>query len=315
MSNRALPMMIVAAVLFAVTGVVYANYQEAQTLTADELDCDRCHTCEKPTARDLCLKPCFRHTARAQSSRHSIGEAPDSILLDELATDYLPILFDHRPHAEMAGMSDNCATCHHYSPEGEIPPCRSCHPKDAASINFAQPDLKTAYHRQCLVCHSQWAHEALCDVCHQPPGEGAHMPKFVRGNFTMPTVNVPIAKTYMTTYKSAPVVTFQHIEHIELFQFECVECHQHENCRYCHDQVNREGLSKPLAQVHSICSNCHEIGGDMADATGCGECHDRRERSGLFHSVVGFKLPPYLEHVGCGGCHVNRGPKAPDDAF
>lgn len=274
-----------------------------------ELACDRCHSCEVPTARDACLKPCYRHAGLFRSGEHHVGEAPDSILLDELATQYLPILFDHKLHAEMAGMSDNCATCHHYSPEGEIPPCRSCHPRDQTT-NLAQPDLKSAYHRQCLVCHSRWAHDATCDVCHRPSdgineGESAEM-KFVRGTFSLPTVTVPVSKTYVTTHESAPVVTFQHIEHIELFEFECADCHQHENCRYCHDQVNREGLSKPLNQVHSICTGCHEIRVDQADSEECSECHDAKERPAVFHSIVGNSLPAYLSHVGCTGCHEDR---------
>lgn len=306
MRRNFLRAMIVAAILFVAHGAVSANYRDIQTSTTDKTDCMRCHTCEKPTARDVCLKPCYRHTARSQSSGHDLSEAPDSILLDELASEHLPILFDHKPHAKMAGMSDNCGTCHHYSPEGEIPPCRSCHPKDASSINFAQPDLKTAYHRQCLVCHSQWAHEALCDVCHAGPSEDVPEPQFVRGNVAMPTVNFPVKKTYMTSYESAPVVTFQHVEHIELFEYQCVDCHQHENCRYCHDQVNREGLNKPMNQIHRICSGCHEIGGDLTSANNCGECHDRQERPAMFHSIIGFRLPQYLQHVGCGGCHEKR---------
>ncbi|UCG60898.1 MAG: cytochrome c3 family protein [Candidatus Zixiibacteriota bacterium] len=299
-------MMVVAAILFVATGVVTANHRKFQETATAEADCKQCHTCEKPTIRDVCLKPCYRHSDRSQSSTHGLSEAPDSILLDELAAEHLPILFDHKPHARMAGMGDDCSTCHHYSPEGEIPPCRSCHPKDASSVNFTQPDLRTAYHRQCLVCHSQWAHEALCDVCHSGTPEGDSKERFVRGGPVLPTVNVPVSKTYTTSYQPAPVVTFQHVEHIELFEFDCVQCHQHENCRYCHDQVNREGLGKPMNQIHSICSGCHEIGEDLAGASNCGECHDRQERAPMFHSIVGFRLPQYLQHVGCDGCHPKR---------
>lgn len=307
MYTRFLKIMVVAAMLFVAYGLASANRQEAQQTTAAEIDCSRCHTCETPTTHDVCLKPCYRHTARSQSSGHELDEAPDSVLLDVLAEEYLPILFDHKPHAEMAGMSDNCSSCHHYSPKGEIPPCRSCHPKDAADASSAQPDLRTAYHRQCLVCHSQWAHEALCDVCH--PESAADAPKslFVRGTVPMTTVNVPVSKVYKTGYGSAPLVTFQHVEHIELFEFECVDCHQHENCRYCHDQVKREDLNKPMTQIHGICSGCHEIGDELSSANGCGECHDRQERPAMFHSIIGYNLPKYLENTGCDGCHPDRG--------
>lgn len=304
-----------AAVVLMFIGAVLVNSQETPTGDAAELDCNRCHTCQSPTARDACLRPCFRHIVLTRTGDHNVTEAPDSVLLDELATQYLPILFDHKPHAEMAGMSDNCATCHHYSPEGKIPPCRSCHPSDPAEANLAQPDLKTAYHRQCLVCHNEWAHEATCDVCHRSSTDGSPTMQFVRGNFALPTVSVPVTKIYRTSHQPAPVVTFQHIEHIELFEYECVECHQHENCRYCHDQVNREGLSKPIEQVHSICTGCHDIQVDAAHDQGCTECHDSKERPAMFHTIVGEELPAYLKHVGCDGCHPDRGPLGPDQTM
>ncbi len=299
---------IIAAILFVASGIVSAKYLAAQTTTNDELDCTLCHTCEKPTTRDACLRQCYRLTARTQSSRHNLNEAPDSVWLGELAAEHLPILFDHKPHAEMAGMNGNCTSCHHYSPKGEIPACRTCHPSDAATVHYSQLDLKTAYHQRCLACHSQWAHEALCDVCH-PKSVGGEAQSKLTGSAALPIVNVPVSKTYKTTLKSAPFVTFQHVEHIELFEFECVDCHQHENCQYCHDQVNREVLNKPMNQVHSICSGCHEIGGELANTDGCDKCHDHLERAGEFHSIIGYSLPQYLRHVGCTGCHEDRGTK------
>jgi hypothetical protein len=303
-------MLLVGVMVSVLVGTVLATPQVAEAPDLNNGACERCHTCVRPTARDACLKPCFRHSALTQSGKHQVAEAPESILLDELTTKYLPILFDHKLHAEMAGMSDNCATCHHYSPEGEIPPCRSCHPKDQSPVNLAQPDLKTAYHRQCLVCHSQWAHEATCDVCHQPSksggDEGSNESRFVRGSFSLPTASVPVSKIYVTSHQSAPVVTFQHIEHIELFEYNCVDCHQHENCRYCHDQINREGLTKPLSQVHAICTGCHDINVDQPESAECGECHDQQKRPEQFHSIVGRTLPAYLAHKGCDGCHPDR---------
>lgn len=300
--------MIVAAILFVASGIVPTEYLQAQTDANDELVCSQCHACEKPSMHDTCLKPCYRHMVRSQASDHSLSEAPDSVWLDELAAEHLPIMFDHKPHARMAGMKGDCAGCHHYSPKGKIPACRTCHPKDASTANYAQPDLKTAYHQQCLGCHSQWANEALCDVCHPQPANGnAPKSQLTMGGSVLPTVDVPVSKTYKTTLRSAPFVTFQHIEHIELFEFECVDCHQHENCQYCHDQVNREYKNKPMNQIHRICSECHEIGDGLTRNEGCDKCHDLEQRPGKFHSVVGRRLPEYLQHVGCTGCHESRG--------
>lgn len=316
MDNSKSGTLIIVTVLLVVVGAVLVYSQETDMHSVADLQCDRCHTCEAPTAREACLKPCYRHTVVQRSDAHNISEAPDSVLLDVLATEYLPILFDHKQHAEMAGMSDNCKTCHHYSPEGEIPPCRSCHSKEASPTNYSQPDLKTAYHRQCLVCHSQWAHEATCDVCHKAPEAGSSPARYIKGTFAMPTVSMPVIKTYVTKHNPAPIVTFQHIEHIELFEFQCVDCHQHENCRYCHDQVNREGLVKSFDQVHKICTGCHEIEQTAAADNGeCGECHDRIERPAQFHSIVGNSLPPYLSHLGCDGCHEKRGQASSDQSW
>lgn len=307
MNLRAYKMLLVGVIaVVSVAAVLVYSQDTTRTPELSDSECDRCHACEAPTARDACLKPCFRHAARTEVVAHDVAEAPDTIMLDVLASEYLPILFDHRLHAEMADMSENCATCHHYSPEGKIPPCRSCHPKKVSSTTAAQLDLKSAYHRQCLVCHSQWTHETACHVCHRPATKEPSETKFVRGNFTYPSVSVPVVKTYATSYEPAPMVTFQHVEHIELFEFNCVDCHQRENCRYCHDQVNRQGLSKSFDEVHGICTGCHDIQTTASDTRTCGECHDRVERSPVFHAIVGKTLPAYLSHVGCSGCHPER---------
>jgi hypothetical protein len=60
-----------------------------------------------------------------------------------------------------------CAGCHHHSPVGSRPPpCRSCHGVEhAATVD--RPDLKTAYHRQCVGCHIEMAiDEQGCTDCH-----------------------------------------------------------------------------------------------------------------------------------------------------
>ncbi len=307
MRRSVLKIVIIVAILFVASGIVYAEYLGTKKAANEDPDCTQCHACEKPTSRDICLKPCYRHVVRSQSSGHSLSEAPDTVLLDELVAEYLPIQFDHKLHARMAGMNDNCSSCHHYSPKGEIPACRTCHPKDAASASDAQPDLRTAYHRQCLGCHSQWANQALCDVCHPEPNGGTHKPKLTGDSTYTCVVSVPVSKTYKTTFKSAPFVTFQHVEHIEEFGLECVDCHQNENCQYCHDQINRENLSKPMNQIHAICSGCHEIGSELAGTDGCDECHDPVEQPARFHSIVGYKLPQYVKHLGCTGCHECKG--------
>ncbi len=60
-----------------------------------------------------------------------------------------------------------CAGCHHNSPVGlRPPPCRSCHGSDHG-ITVDRPELKAAYHRQCVGCHIAMAIEKQgCDDCH-----------------------------------------------------------------------------------------------------------------------------------------------------
>jgi hypothetical protein len=49
-----------------------------------------------------------------------------------------------------------------------IPACKSCHPVASANATVSQPNLKAAYHRQCLNCHSEWMHGNACAICHKP---------------------------------------------------------------------------------------------------------------------------------------------------
>ena len=35
---------------------------------------------------------------------------------------YEPVVFSHRTHAEMSGMSGGCEMCHHYDPPGDVVP-------------------------------------------------------------------------------------------------------------------------------------------------------------------------------------------------
>lgn len=65
------------------------------------------------------------------------------------------------------GVDPLCAGCHHNSPIGSRPPpCRSCHGADHDGL-IDRPDLKTAYHRQCLGCHIAMAIEQQsCTACH-----------------------------------------------------------------------------------------------------------------------------------------------------
>ncbi len=112
----------------------------------ESLHCERCHTCDVPTAHQPCLVSCPRIQMVNQTTSHDLAEAPDTIVLDILADLYQPVYFAHELHATMAEMGDSCAICHHYSPPGHIPPCRECHDPESQSGDLAKPNLKGAYH-------------------------------------------------------------------------------------------------------------------------------------------------------------------------
>ena len=77
----------------------------------------------------------------------------------------MPVEFRHALHATMI---DNCATCHHHSPENERPACYTCH---GISSDFAKESkirLVGAYHRMCLGCHRNTGIGPItCVKCHE----------------------------------------------------------------------------------------------------------------------------------------------------
>lgn len=265
-----------------------------------KIDCKECHTCDVPTAKEPCLKQCPTLTMTHRKSSHALIEAPDSLLIDELAETYQAVHFNHKRHAGMAEMNDSCGVCHHYSPPGHIPPCKECHGSETNPNNLRQPGLKGAYHRQCLSCHREWSHDTKCVVCHLPlPGKelaktGDDSTDILGRSH--PVITTPAKKVYDTPYKDGPVVTFQHKEHIDLFGFRCVDCHRQEGCSYCHDIQRAAATNKTQEQVHAVCNNCHKT-----DA--CVKCHDTKERPGFSHNQTGWPLNPYHNTLDCWACH------------
>lgn len=291
------------ALLISMSGLVAPDVSAQQTRQKDktpELNCTECHTCDVPTTRVPCLKSCPRGVMVHQTSEHQLGEAPDKIVLDDLVDIYKSVHFDHKLHAQMAEMGGDCATCHHYSPPGHIPPCRECHSPDLESTDLQKPNLKGAYHRQCLACHAEWSHETKCVVCHVPNNsgdvpEGTEDPTDIMGK-SHPVITVPMKRVYQTDEKAGPIVTFQHKEHIDLFGFRCVDCHRKENCSNCHDLQQTNKTPKTQEEIHAICNDCH-----ISDK--CTKCHDTKERPGFSHNKTGWPLNPYHQKLDCWACH------------
>jgi len=263
------------------------------------LDCSRCHTCEYPTADNPCLVSCPRIEAVRETATHEVDEGPDSVVLDKLAALYEPVIFDHKQHADMSKMGGDCSTCHHYSPPGRIPPCGECHDAEKTETNLRMPSLKGAYHRQCIACHREWSHDTKCVVCHLPK-EGTKLaaevdPTDILG-VAHPRIVEPDIKLYHTPYEPAPVVTFFHKEHIDLFGPRCVDCHRQENCSRCHDMQKTVQVQKTPEEVHAICNDCH--GNDA-----CAKCHDVKQRPPFTHASTGWPLNRFHQDLDCRSCH------------
>ncbi|HUV31554.1 MAG TPA: cytochrome c3 family protein [Acidobacteriota bacterium] len=288
-----------AAIVLSFVLPLVALAADTEDTVQPTLDCLQCHTCERPTPSDMCLQPCPSLTMAQNVVPHSLSEAPDSMLLGDIADVFKPVHFNHKLHAEMAEMGGDCATCHHYSPAGEIPPCRDCHGGEGNPTNLRQPGLKGAYHRQCLSCHREWSHETRCVLCHLPEA-GREMaavadPTDIIG-IPHPVITEPETKIYRTPYNEGPVVTFHHAEHIHLFGLNCANCHQKENCGFCHDLQKPATLAKSMEEVHAICNDCH-----VNDA--CGKCHDTKEKPVFSHASTGWPLNRYHRTLDCRACH------------
>ena len=115
-----------------------------------------------------------------------VNEIPEIVEIGVLANEYEPSKFPHRKIVQkiMEGMKDDamaayfhsspyamCSGCHHNSPASANPPkCVSCHGKVAGAKDGAKPELKTAYHQQCIGCHSEMGIQkpaaTACTECH-----------------------------------------------------------------------------------------------------------------------------------------------------
>jgi len=235
-----------------------------------------------------------------ETGKHDIKEAPDTMLLSSLADLYQPVNFNHKLHASMAEMGGDCATCHHYSPTEKIPPCSDCHTPTAQSMDLSKPNLKGAYHRQCLSCHREWSHDTQCVLCHIPQ-EGGAIAESISDPTDIMAIEHPVitetqTKVYTTPYNAGQVVTFHHMEHIELFNLRCVDCHKQENCGYCHDLKPETVVRKTQEQVHAVCNDCHKD-------DRCSKCHDSQERPGFTHADTGWPMNRFHRNLECRACH------------
>ena len=265
----------------------------------------------------------------------SAQRPPDVVMLDELASVYDPVPFDHKTHAAMAEMWQGCETCHHRTPVAEtaaatqpggfvshartqanavnIPACKECHQTDVVTADIRMPNLKGAYHRQCLNCHRDWTNENACSACHRERGNGMerkHPPTVddVVGRMhpPLPQPNEHLYRTRFTPAVGSNVL-FRHKTHTARYGLKCANCHHRDTCSNCHDREAKTIAQKPLQpgrtwkDSHGPCVACHA-------QDRCRQCHydDRTQPPPpvFDHRITGQLLDSDHTDLRCGQCHT-----------
>jgi hypothetical protein len=151
-----------------------------------QLACTVCHSGPSPGGQALETPPAIAEVLLAALPAPS-DDFPETVVIDGMANEYEPSTL---PHAKIVAKLDAavrqsplagrfhattqtlCSGCHHNTPVGtRPPPCRSCH-GDTAEATVDRPDLKAAYHRQCLGCHIEMGlSQQGCTDCHAAKGE------------------------------------------------------------------------------------------------------------------------------------------------
>jgi len=287
----------------------------AWAVEVSKIDCGGCHVCDDPTKENPCLRMCPRSVAEVIAEAAHERLPDDVVLLGAFEWQerrFMPVRFTHKLHADMAGTAGGCQVCHHHTTGGQMhPSCSTCHKPvfvKSPGEEMRMPNLKGAYHRQCMGCHREWCHNTKCLICHLPREADDTEPIAVekvlpRTDVALhPPIENPEHIRHKTDHEAGPYVVFRHKEHIELYGYKCENCHKGQTCSRCHEQA--EEARPPRTETtrrerHSACFPCHE---DCA----CERCHSQQERpepKRLDHAAAGFSLGKYHERLTCRACH------------
>lgn len=226
----------------------------------------------------LWLAVCFLIASYAGGNKEttSSGSGPETLTLGLLAKIYQPVAFSHEMHTYV---TEDCASCHHHSEEGETPSCSECHgPASAKDLGIA--DLKNAYHGLCMGCHKEMEMGPTgCTECHAK--QTIKTPPKVQPITEKKSKVRPETLTLNRLEAKYEPVVFSHQMHT-LVAEDCATCHHHSaagqtpSCNKCHgapfdpDNLNMPGLK---GAYHLQCMGCHkEVDGPM----GCTECHVKK---------------------------------------
>ncbi len=275
------------------------------------INCKTCHTCDVPTKAEPCLVICPRE--KIATIYQKPEQTPAMIVIDQLSDRYGPVYFSHRIHAQMSIMSGGCETCHHHNTSGPILKCNSCHETSRQRENVSIPDLKGAYHRQCMDCHREWSHETGCNTCHTlkkdlKNGNQESMQKKYAGK-DHPVVIEPTKIVYETKTDKGKLVTFFHDDHTKKFGITCITCHKQESCTKCHDitkksnaDITKISSTKSLDEKHKKCFTCHKD-------DDCSTCHKNQVTTPFDHQKqTGWALNRFHINLSCSKCHGDKMP-------
>jgi hypothetical protein len=302
---------ILITLLFLFLGIgVQAQFSPGQNHAKQNIDCKTCHVCNVPTKQDPCLIPCPRE--RIVTVYQKPEKTPELIVMDEITDRYGPVYFSHRIHAQMSDMSGGCENCHHYNTTGPILKCNSCHESVRKRSDVSIPDLKGAYHRQCMNCHREWSHETGCNTCHlltkdiKEPQADKYRSQLA--GKVHPKVEEPVKILYETDYQKGKLVTFYHDDHTKKFKIDCISCHAQESCTKCHDVNLSNQKSKLISEKKSVeehhkkCFSCHQN-------DNCSNCHLDKELERFDHErKTGWALNKYHIILSCEKCHGSKIP-------
>ncbi|NOX17385.1 MAG: hypothetical protein GXO87_03775 [Chlorobi bacterium] len=269
-----------------------------------KLNCKVCHTCDTPTKSNPCLVKCPRNLI--VTTHNSPKDAPEIIIIDQfkgVSDLFGPVNFPHKAHAEMSEMDGGCSSCHHYTPNGKITPCNDCHTLDRETSSISRPDLKAAYHRECLGCHREWSGSNNCNSCHTSKSSAEKngivkikpAPEKFQSN-----IKTPGKIVFHTDNDDEPIVTFFHSDHTKMFGLQCGDCHKETTCADCHNAAkSKKGLASMNSDdPHDKCSSCHDTDDN------CGFCHSTKEEKSFNHlKKTGFALGKFHKNISCEVCH------------
>ena len=161
----------------------------------DQRDCRGCHSVSTdalhPLLADAPAEGAIAKdvvTARDHEMRMvETDRIPEFVNINILSDQYQAVAFPHRQmvvdiadrikDSRLAAVFHDapttlCQGCHHHSPPSLTPPrCVSCHRLAADAVAEDRPDLKGAYHDQCMTCHQKMGIKKPaatdCTACHR----------------------------------------------------------------------------------------------------------------------------------------------------